>query len=149
MSSTVDGELVQLASIDGVTTDGVEAVRRVFPMRLDDETVTARAIRARAVCHVPDVLDDFLYQNKETAQTSGYRGCLAVPMVREGQVVGAIFVARRHPGFRELPSSAAQDLRRSGGDRDREGRLFEAEQQRRRELSEALDQQTATSEVLQ
>ena len=46
---------------------------------------------------------------------------LAVPMVREGQVVGAIFVARTQPGFlRELPSSAAQDLRRPGSDRDRE-----------------------------
>ena len=148
--SMVDGELVHLASIDGVTTDGVEAVRRVFPMRLDDETVTARAIRARAVCHVPDVLDDSLYQNKETAQASGYRGCLAVPMVREGQVVGAIFVARTQPGF--FANSQVQLLKTFADQAViaiANVRLFEAEQQRRRELSEALDQQTATSEVLQ
>src|SRR5262245_56813152 len=87
--SMVDGELIRLAAINGVTEEGVEAVRRVFPMRLDDETVTARAIRTGTVCHVRDVLDDAEYQNKETARASGYRGCLGVPMVREGEVVGA------------------------------------------------------------
>ena len=97
--SMVDGELIRLASINGMTEEGVEAARRVFPMHLDDETVTARAIRTCTVCHVPDVLGDPEYQNKETARASGYRGCLGVPMVRDGQVVGAIFVARRQPGF--------------------------------------------------
>ena len=57
--SIVDGELIRLASINGMSEDGVEALRRVFPMRLGDETVTARAIRTRAICHVPDVLDEF------------------------------------------------------------------------------------------
>jgi hypothetical protein len=63
--SMVDGEVIRLASIHGVTKEGIEAVRRVFPMHLDDETVTARAIRTRSVCHVPDVLGDPEYQNKE------------------------------------------------------------------------------------
>jgi hypothetical protein len=78
--SMVDGEVIRLASIHGVTEEGIEAVRRVFPMHLDDETVTARAIRTRSVCHVPDVLGDPEYQNKEAARASGYRGCLGVPM---------------------------------------------------------------------
>ena len=109
--SMVEGGLIRLASINGVTEDGVEAVRRVFPMRLDDQTVTARAIRTGAVSHVPDVLRDPEYQNKETAQASGYRGCVGVPMVREGQVVGAIFVARRQPGV--FANSQVQLLRPS------------------------------------
>src|SRR5262249_13333021 len=97
--SMVDGEVIRLASIHGVTKEGIEAVRRVFPMHMDDETVTARAIRTRNGCHIPDVLGHLEYQNKETARASGYRGCLGVPMVRDGQVVGAIFVARRQPGL--------------------------------------------------
>jgi transcriptional regulator with GAF, ATPase, and Fis domain len=147
--SMVDGEVIRLASIHGVTKEGIEALRRVFPMHLDDETVTARAVRTRSVCHVPDVLGDPEYQNKETARASGYRGCLAVPMVRDGQVVGAIFVARRRPG---LFANTQVQLLKTFADQAviaiENARMFEAEQQRTRELSEALEQQTATSEVL-
>jgi GAF domain-containing protein len=140
--SMVDGELIRLASINGVTEDGVEAVRHVFPMRLDDETVTARAIRACTVCHVPDVLGDPEYQNKEAARASGYRGCLGVPMVRDGQVVGAIFVARRQPG---LFADAQVQLLKTFADQAviaiENVRLFN-------ETKDALEQQTATADVL-
>src|SRR5262249_39702019 len=55
--SMVDGDMIRLVSINGVSEEGVEAVRRVFyPMRLSDETLTARAIRSSSVCHVSDVL---------------------------------------------------------------------------------------------
>jgi two-component system, NtrC family, sensor kinase len=141
--SMVDGELIRLTSINGVTEEGVEAVRGAFPMRLDDETVTARAIRIGAVCHVPDVLGDAQYQNKEVARASGYRGCLGVPMVREGEVVGAIFVARRQPGY--FTDSQVQLLKTFADQAViavENVRLFN-------ETREALEQQTATSEVLQ
>jgi two-component system, NtrC family, sensor kinase len=140
--SMVDGEVIRLASIHGVTKEGIEAVRRVFPMHLDDETVTARAIQTHSVCHVPDVLGDPEYQNKETARASGYRGCLGVPMVRDGQVVGAIFVARRQPG---LFANTQVQLLKTFADQAvvaiENARMFN-------ETREALEQQTATSEVL-
>src|SRR6516165_7884643 len=62
--SIVDGELIRVASINGMTEAGVEAAWRTFPTRLTDETVTARAIRTRSVCHVADVLSDPQYQLK-------------------------------------------------------------------------------------
>ena len=140
--SIVDGDLIRLASINGMTEDGVEAVRRVFPMRRGDETVTARAIRTGTICHVPDVLGDSQYQNKNTARVSGYRACLGVPMVRDGQVVGAIFVARRQPS---LFTDAQVQLLKTFADQAviavENVRLFN-------ETKEALEQQTATSEVL-
>ena len=140
--SIVDGDLIRLASINGMTEDGVEAVRRVFPMRRGDETVTARAIRTGTICHVPDVLGDSQYQNKDTARVSGYRACLGVPMVRDGQVVGAIFVARRQPS---LFADAQVQLLKTFADQAviavENVRLFN-------ETKEALEQQTATSEVL-
>jgi two-component system, NtrC family, sensor kinase len=74
--SIVDGDLIRLASIHGMTEAGFEAARRAFPMRFTDETVTARAVRTRSVCHVADVLSDPQYQQKDTARVSGYRGCL-------------------------------------------------------------------------
>ena len=140
--SIVDGELIRLASIHGMTEAGVEASRRGFPMRRTDETVTARAIRTRSVCHVADVLSDSQYQQKDAAQVGGWRGCLGMPMVREEQVVGAIFVARRQPG---LFSDTQVQLLRTFADQAviaiENVRLF-------KETKISLEQQTATADVL-
>jgi GAF domain-containing protein/anti-sigma regulatory factor (Ser/Thr protein kinase) len=140
--SIVDGELIRVASIHGMTEAGVEAARRVFPMRRTDETITARAIRTRSVCHVADVLSDLQYQNKDTARIAGYRGCLGVPMVRDEQVVGAIFVARRRPG---LFSDTQVQLLNTFADQAviaiANVRLF-------KETKASLEQQTATADVL-
>jgi GAF domain-containing protein len=148
--SIVDGELIHLASAHGMTQAGVEATRRAFPLRRSDETVTARAIRTCSVCHVADVLSDPQYQPKDAARIAGWRGCLGVPMVRDEQVVGAIFVcARRQPG---LFSDAQVQLLKTFADQAaiaiENVRPFESEQQRTQELTESLEQQTATSKVL-
>jgi len=107
----VDGELIQLASLHGVAQEGVELVRRAFPMPRSAETVTARTVRTCVVVHVPDVLVDPKYEQKDTAKAGGYRGCLGVPMVREGQVIGAIFVARAQPGL--FPTIKSNSLKPS------------------------------------
>jgi GAF domain-containing protein len=140
--SIVEGELIRLASIRGVTEAGEEATRRAFPHRLTDETVTARAIRTRSVCHVADVLSDPQYQLKHTARLSETRGSLGVPMIRDEQVVGAIFVARRQPG---LFSDAQVQLLKTFADQAviaiENVRLFN-------ETKNSLEQQTATADVL-
>ena len=140
--SVCEGDLIQLAAMNGVTQGGVEAVRRAFPMQRSDETVTARAIRTRSVCHVADVLSDSEYLNKDTARVSGYRACLGVPMVRDEQVVGAIFVAKRQPG---LFSDAQVQLLKTFAEQAviavENVRLFN-------ETRTSLQQQTATADVL-
>jgi signal transduction histidine kinase len=96
--SMVTGDTIELASIHGVNAEGVEAARRAFPMHRESETVTARAVRAGTIVHIADVLDDAQYAMKDAALISGYRNCLSVPMMRDGQVIGAIFVARAQVG---------------------------------------------------
>jgi GAF domain-containing protein len=73
--SMVDGDQIRLVSIDGVTEEGVEAVRRVYPMPRDAQTVTARAIRSAAICHIPDVLADAQYQPKDAARVVAVSAC--------------------------------------------------------------------------
>jgi two-component system, NtrC family, sensor kinase len=115
---------------------GGGASARISVHRLDG---AARAIRTRGVCHVTDVLNDPQYQLKDTARVSGFRGCLGVPMIRDEQVVGAIFVARRRPG---LFSDAQVQLLKTFADQAviaiENVRLFN-------ETKNSLEQQTATA----
>ena len=138
----VDGDQIRLVSINAATEEGVDAVRRVYPMRRDAETVIARTIRSADICHVPDVLAEALYQPKDAARVGGYRACLGVPMIRDGQVIGAILVARSQPG---LFADSQVQLLKTFADQAvvavENVRLFN-------ETKEALAQQTATAEVL-
>ena len=148
--SMVDDELIRLASIHGVTEEGVEAVRRVYPMRRNNETVTARAIRTCAVVHVPDVLGDSQYEAKDAARTAGYRACLGVPMVREGQVIGAIFVARTEPGlFADTQIKLLKTFADQAVIAIENARLFEEVQNRTRELSQSVEELRALGDVSQ
>ncbi len=140
--SRFDGALIQLAALHGVAKEAVETVRRVFPMRLDEESVTARTFRKSAVVHIADVLADPEYAQKHTARAGGWRGALGVPMVREGQVIGVIFVARTTPGYF---ADAQVELLRTFADQAviaiENVRLFN-------ETKEALERQTATADIL-
>ena len=130
-----------------------EAARRAVELREqkrpDRSHLGGRAILDRAIVHVPDVLNDPEY-SREWALAGGWRAVLAVPLLRDGKPVGAVTVAKAEP----KPFSDRQvQLLNSFADQAliaiENVRLFEAEQQRTRELTESLEQQTATSEVLQ
>ncbi len=92
--SIFDGELLHLAASHGVAEAGVQLVRDAFPMRPDADTITSRAFRTRAVVHVPDVLAEQHLETTASHRASGFRSCLGVPMLREGKVIGVIFLAR-------------------------------------------------------
>jgi signal transduction histidine kinase len=110
--------------------------------------LAGRAILDRAVVHVHDVLADPEY-SRELALAGGWRAVLSVPLLRDGEPVGAISVGKAEP----TPYSDRQvQLLETFADQAliaiENVRLFEAEQARTRELSEALEQQTATADVL-
>ena len=147
--SMIDGDVLQLASIHGTSSEGIASVRAAFPMDLDRETITARTARTADVVHVSDVLADSRYDTKGAARTAGYRACLGVPMIRTGQVIGTIFVGRKEPRpytdsqIQLLKTFADQAVIAIGN-----VRLFKEVQERTEDLQESLQQQTATADVL-
>ena len=154
--TTVDGETLQLVAMYGLTPEGAEAVRRDFPMPLNAQSTSARTIRNRAVVHVEDVRGGSDYQYKDTARAGHWRGTLGVPMLRGTQVIGAIMVARSSPGrfadaqvallktFADQAVIAIGNVRLFTELQDKNQALTQAHAQ----VTEALEQQTATSDIL-
>jgi GAF domain-containing protein/DNA-binding response OmpR family regulator/anti-sigma regulatory factor (Ser/Thr protein kinase) len=140
-----DGRLIHIASTFGIRDEGVAAARRAFPMPAGDGSITAMAVRDGRVVQTADalLLPDEAYKTKDVARQTGYRGVLSVPMLRDGQVIGAISVTRARAGefapkeVELLQTFAAQALIAIEN-----VRLFN-------ETREALERQTATAEVLE
>ncbi len=95
---TFDGEWIHVGSTFGMDGKSVETVRRQFPLRPGGHSIAGRTVSEGAVVHVPDVLADSDDALKETAKVAGFRGSLGVPMLHEGEVVGAITVHRTELG---------------------------------------------------
>jgi transcriptional regulator with GAF, ATPase, and Fis domain len=111
--------------------------------------LAGRAVLDGKIVHVHDLLADGEY-SRELAQAGKWRAGLAVPMLRDGKPVGVISVGKAEA----VPFSDRQiQLLTTFADQAviaiENVRLFETEQQRTHELRGALEQQTATSEVLQ
>jgi GAF domain-containing protein len=111
--------------------------------------VVGRVLLAGKSVQIPDVLADPEYTYRELAELSG-RTILGVPLLREGNPIGLLVL---HRGTVRPFADKQIELVETFADQAviaiENARLFEAEQQRTRELSESLEQQTATSEVLQ
>jgi two-component system, NtrC family, sensor kinase len=118
-------------------------------MPVDRGTITGRTVLEAKTIHVSDVLADDEYTLGDVQKIAGYRAALGVPLLREGNVVGVIFLARSVPH----PFSAKQiELATIFADQAviaiENVRLFDEVQARTEELSESLQQQTATADVL-
>src|SRR6516225_5135232 len=144
-----DGELLKVAATHNFTPEVLNKLFKTYPARPDRSTAAGRAVLDGKIVHLSDLLADPEYSH-ELALAGNWRASLAVPMLRDGKPVGAISVGKAEA----VPFSERQiQLLSTFADQAviaiENVRLFETEQQRTRELSEALEQQTATSEVLQ
>ncbi len=124
---------------------------RPASMQLDRSTVSGRSICDLEPVHVTDLqnADDEFAAGREYAIKFGHRSILAVPLVREGRALGTIMVRRAEVRpFEQKDIALLTTFADQAAIAIENVRLFNAEQQRTRELSESLEQQTATSEVL-
>src|SRR5262249_15752749 len=97
--ATFDGKLIHVGALANVDPRGADAMRRVFPRPPSHDNATARAVLTRSVVLIPDVLEDPLYSVKSLALTAGFRSILTVPLLRDGNPIGAITAGRPQPGL--------------------------------------------------
>jgi GAF domain-containing protein len=110
----------ELAACRGYSREYEEHMsgRRLAPGR--DSLVGRIALEGQMV-HIPDILADSEYNQTEAAKLGRFRTMIGVPLLREGTPIGALTLTRSavRP-FTEKTNRAAHDLRRPGGDRNRE-----------------------------
>jgi GAF domain-containing protein len=139
---------VRLSASHGFSEAYREYISR-FTIEPGRNTLAGRVLLESRPVHIPDVLADPEYTWKESIERGSFRTMLGVPLLREGSPIGVIAMTRSTVN----PFTEKQiELLRTFADQAviaiENVRLVEAEQQRTRELSESLEQQTATSEVL-
>ena len=145
-----DGELVHLVAHHNYPSAALEFSQRTFPMAPSRQVFTGRAILDRAVVHVPDVSQDQeLTLVRDLAAVVGFRSVLSVPLLREGSPIGAITVWSSAVGpFSDTHVALLQTFADQAVIAVENVRLFKELESRNRDLTEALEQQTVTAEVL-
>ena len=146
-----DGKVMDFASCCGLSAEGLDAFHSILPMPASEDTAAGRAIVRRAVVEIPDVEADPSYgaRGRGLAKAVTYRSIAAVPLLNEGNPIGAIAVARDNGGsFPKRQIVLLQAFADQAVIAIKNVRLFDEVQARTRQLSESLEQQTATSEVL-
>jgi signal transduction histidine kinase len=144
-----DGQLVHFVASHGTRPEARRLTLSRFPVPPGRGFAAGRAILSNAVEELPDVNADADFALREIAKAGAYGSIVAVPMKKDGSPIGALAVGRSQVG--PFPNGQIELLKTFADQAViaiENTRLFEAEQTRTRELTEALEQQTATADVL-
>ncbi len=143
-----DGQLMDFVAQYNMAPAQIQAVHELYPMPPNRSQTASRAVLDRAVIHVPDVLDDPEYL-RELAVKGRFRSVLSVPMMGKGRPIGAITVGRMEAGlFSETEITLLQTFADQAVIAIENVRLFTELQTSNRDLTTALDTQTATADIL-
>jgi len=138
----LDGQLLHRVAATTTMVEAEEQFRAAYPQRPDPELASGRAVLSRATVQVADTERDHSERQREVGRTFGFRRVLSVPMLKDDDLIGVVTVSGSEPG--EFSTSQVALLRSFAAQAViaiENARLFN-------ETTEALERQTATSEIL-
>jgi signal transduction histidine kinase len=145
--SRFDGEVLRVVASHNALAEHISFLER-NPFLPGRQTATGRAALERRTIHIHDVLADPEY-TYGAQQIDPYRTVLAIPMLTAGKLLGVIVIYRHEvQPFTHNQIALMETFADQAVIAIENAHLFEEVQARTRDLTEALEQQTATADVL-
>ena len=142
------GDAFKLAANFGQSAAHVDAMRQIST-RPGRKSYTGRVLLEGRTIHIPDCEADSEYKIVDVLRVAGNRAILGIPLLREELPIGVLTLTRSTARpFTEKQIELATTFSDQAVIAIENVRLFDEVQARTRDLSESLEQQTATSEVL-
>ncbi|MFK7762179.1 MAG: GAF domain-containing protein [Roseobacter sp.] len=133
-------------NVEGAFFDYLKA----HPIEPGNGTCTGRTALLGETVYIEDTEVDDSYEWKEAAHRGNFRSTVGIPLIKDGLTVGVISLAHsERAAFSQKQLALLQTFASQAVIAISNARLFDEVQQRTAEIEEALERQTATSEVLE